>query len=121
MVYAVPSFTTVVYVGNTPYYYSNGTYYVATDAPADKPPPDDDTQTASNGGDAPPEPPEMTEDDHNYQVVSAPVGATVTYLPDDAEQKEVGGKNYYVYDGTYYQAFASGDETIYMVVEDPQA
>ena len=31
----------------------------------------------------------------------------------------VGGRKYFVYEGTYYQAFASEDETIYMVVETP--
>ena len=122
VVYAVPSYTTVVYVGSTPYYYANGTYYVATSAPADKPPADDDSaQTASTSGDPPPEPPEMTEDDHNYEVVESPVGATVTYLPDGAEQQKVAGTTYYVYADTYYQPFASGDETIYMVVENPTA
>ena len=34
VVYAVPTYTTVVYVGTTPYYYVDGAYYVATDAPA---------------------------------------------------------------------------------------
>ena len=29
----MPSHTTVVYVGQTPYYYVNGTYYVATELP----------------------------------------------------------------------------------------
>jgi hypothetical protein len=39
----------------------------------------------------------------------------------EADQKKIAGTTYYVYDGTYYQPFASGDETIYMVVEDPMA
>jgi hypothetical protein len=125
VVYAVPTATTVVYVGSTPYYYYGGTYYVATPQPAPQP------QTtnvnvnvkvdAAGGseGDAADEPP-MTTDDHNYEVVAPPVGATVPYLPDEAEEKTVAGKTYFVYDETYYRPFASDGETIYMVVEDPK-
>ena len=31
----------------------------------------------------------------------------------------VSGKKYFVDDGTYYRAFASDGDTVYMVVEDP--
>ncbi len=54
-----------------------------------------------------------------YEVVAPPVGATVPYLPDEADEEMVDGKKYFVYEGTYYRAFASDDETVYMVVEDP--
>ena len=64
---------------------------------------------------------EMLEDDeNNYEVVAAPIGATVPYLPDDADEQTIQGKKYFVYDGSYYRPFASDGETIYMVVEDPQ-
>ncbi len=114
VVYAVPTSTTVVYVGTAPYYYYGGTYYVATNKPADQPPPpeSDDPEDDSVGE-------EMTADDHNYEVVAPPMGATVPYLPDEADEKTVDGTAYFVSEGTYYQPFASGDDVIYMVVEDP--
>ena len=61
----------------------------------------------------------MTDEDYNYEVVGPPVGATVPYLPDEADEKRIAEKTYFVYDGTYYRPFASDGETIYMVVEDP--
>ena len=62
----------------------------------------------------------MTQaDDHNYEVVKPPVGASVPYLPEEADEKTIEGKKYFVYDGTYYRPFASDGEMIYMVVDDP--
>ncbi len=61
----------------------------------------------------------MTADDHNYEVVAPPTGATVPYVPDEADEKTIGGTTYMVYEGTYYRPFVSEGETIYMVVEDP--
>jgi len=122
IVYAVPTATTVVYVGTTPYYYYGGTYYVTTTAPAQPPPPPDTSSSAAASGegveslsDVP-----MIEDDENYEVVAPPVGATVPYIPDEADEETVNGKAYFVHDGTYYRPFASDGETIYMVVEDPR-
>jgi len=130
VVLAVPTATTVVYAGSAPYYYYNGTYYIATSQPAPKPAAADTTvnvnvkvdSSGSSGGQAePPEPPPMTEgDDHNFEAVAPPVGATVPYLPEEATEKVVGGKKYFVYDGTYYRPFASEGETIYVVVADPR-
>ena len=123
VVYAVPAHTTIVYAGDTPYSYNGGTYYVASDTPAEAPtpPPAPETATASTEdseleslSDVP-----MT-DDGSYEVVAPPVGATVPYLPDEADEETVEGKKYFVYEGTYYRAFASDDETVYMVVEDPR-
>ncbi len=129
VVHAVPTATTVVYVGTTPYYYYGGTYYVVTTQPAPQPQPSTTTVNVNVNveaskdtgaeGDAADEPP-MTTDDHNYKAVDPPVGATVPYLPDEADEKTIAGKTYFVYDGTYYQPFASDNETIYMVVEKPQ-
>ena len=62
----------------------------------------------------------MTSNEHNYEAVGPPVGVTVPYLPDEADEETVGGKKYFIYDGTYYRPFASDGETIYMVVEDPR-
>ena len=49
----------------------------------------------------------------------APVGSTVPYLPDDAKEKKVDGEKYFIVGDTYYRAFVSGGDTIYMVVDDP--
>ena len=120
VVHAVPEYTTVVYVGTTPYYYSGGTYYVPTTAPAPQPPAEEASAADEPVADDDPSQIPMIEDDHNYEVVAPPVGATVAYVPDEAEEKTIGGKKYFVYADTYYRPFASDGETIYMVVEDPQ-
>jgi hypothetical protein len=114
VVYAVPTYTTVVYVGSTPYYYSDGAYYVATSAPAPEPEIPED-EVIEEGEQNPP----MTEDDHNYQVVPPPVGATVPYLPDEAERKVINGKTYMVYQDAWYRPFVSDGDTIYQAVEAP--
>ena len=103
----------IVYVGTTPYYYYGGTYYLATDKPADQPPPPEGDQEEDDVEQ------EMTDDEHNYEVVSPPTGATVPYLPDDADEQTIGGTTYKVYEGAYYRPFVSEGETIYMVVENP--
>jgi hypothetical protein len=56
-----------------------------------------------------------------YEVIEPPIGATVPYLPEEASEQSIGGKTYYVYDGTYYKPFVSNGETIYMVVDDPRS
>jgi hypothetical protein len=61
----------------------------------------------------------MTDDDNNYEVVEPPIGATVPYLPEEAEEQRINGRKYLVFEATYYQPFSSGGETIYMVVERP--
>jgi hypothetical protein len=130
VVYAVPTYTTVVYVDTTPYYYANGTYYVATDVPAQQPPAQSasgettvnvnvNTGAGQNEHEAV-ESVEMIDSDENYEVVVPPVGATVPYLPEEAEERSIGGKKYFVYADTYYKPFVSDGDTIYMVVEDPQ-
>ena len=62
----------------------------------------------------------VTEDDHNYKVITPPTGATVPYLPDEAKEEMINGKKYWVYETTYYQAFVSEGDTIYMVIENPK-
>ena len=114
VVYAVPTYTTVVYAGTTPYYYADGGYYVATSEPAAQPQIPDSVVLKESE-----ENPPMTVDDHNYQVVEPPAGVTVTYLPDEAEEKSIDGKTYLLYEGTYYRPFMSDGETIYQVAETP--
>jgi hypothetical protein len=137
VVHAVPTYTTVVYVDQTPYYYYGGTYYVVTDEAASTTTVGESGNTAVKEsypsyaqegeskdetvqeGDEPELPP-MIEDDQNYKVVAPPVGATVPYLPEEADEETVGGKKYMVYGGTYYRPFSSDGDTVYMVVEDPR-
>ena len=126
VVYSVPTYSTVVYVDTTEYVYVNGTYYVPTTKPAEAPPPPDPNATttasaeAQSGEEDPSDVPMIEADDaENYEVVAPPAGATVPYLPDEADEETVQGKKYFVYDGTYYRAFASDGDTVYMVVEDP--
>ena len=119
----MPTYTTVVYAGSEPYHYANGAYYVSTDAPAQQPVSQETTvnvNTGENEHEAV-ESVEMIESDYNYEVAAPPVGATVPYLPDEAEERSVGGKTYFVYSETFYRPFVSDGETIYMVVEDPRA
>ena len=139
VVYAVPTGTTVVYAGNVKHYYYGGTYYVATTEPATTPESpetavavqaepdtaadDDDaivqsTITDKNGEEVE-LPPLAVDNEQNYEVVAPPIGATVTYLPDEVDEKTVDGRRYFVFEGTHYKAFASGDDVIYLVVEDP--
>ena len=63
---------------------------------------------------------EAPEEGKNYEVVKAPIGSTVPYLPDEAKEKKIGDKKYWVLGETYYQAFVSGGDTIYMVVKEPK-
>jgi hypothetical protein len=127
VVYAIPVAATPVYVGSSSYYYYGGSYYVPTTKPADEPKGTETTvnvnvSTDASGGGTKPETmdaPEMTQDESNYEVVAPPVGATVPYLPDEAKKETLGAKTYFLSEGTYYRAFASDGETIYMVVEDP--
>ena len=60
------------------------------------------------------------DDEPNYEGCGSPVGVTVPYLPESAHEETVGGKAYFVHEGTDYRPFASDGETIYMVVEDPR-
>jgi hypothetical protein len=55
----------------------------------------------------------------SFVVVESPTGAIVPTLPDGAEQKSIGGADYFVYAGTYYQPFYSGSNVVYLVVKDP--
>ena len=60
------------------------------------------------------------KDDENYEVVAPPIGATVPYIPEEADEEMIDGKEYFVFAGAYYRPFASDGETIYMVVENPK-
>ena len=117
VVYAVPAPTTVVYANKEPYYYIDGTYYVASDQEATLP--EENKEDAGKKDDSKEDPEMIESDDYNYEVVASPVGATVPYLPETAKKETIGGKTFYVNDGTYYRAFASDGDTVYMVVEKP--
>jgi hypothetical protein len=51
--------------------------------------------------------------------VQAPIGATVYSLPKGVKPNKVGGAAYYNYGSTWFRAFYSGNETAYMVVQNP--
>jgi hypothetical protein len=122
VVYSVPTYTTAVYVGTTEYLYVNGTYYAPTTKPAEQPPPPDTaaTATASAQVEDPSDIPMIENEEENYEVVTPPVGGTVPYLPEEADEETINGAKYFVYEGTYYKPFAGDGETIYMVVENPR-
>jgi hypothetical protein len=62
----------------------------------------------------------MLDDENNYEVVAPPIGATVPYLPQEADEETIDGKKYFIYEGTYYRPYSSEGDTVYMVVEDPK-
>ena len=49
------------------------------------------------------------------------MGSTVPYLPDEAKKQTIDGQQYFVFGDTYYKAFVSGEDTIYMVSEKPES
>ncbi len=122
VVHAVPTHTTVVHVDSTPYYYYGGTYYVETTEPAPQPTVvvDESNSEGTEAGVAPPIEPPMTDNEQSYKVVAPPEGATVPYLPDEADVETVGIKKYYVYQGTYYRPFSSEGDTVYVVLKAPR-
>ena len=69
------------------------------------------------------EPGELQDEfpEENFRIVEPPVGATVSLIPEDSEEKTVGEETYYVYAGTWYKPFYSGDDVVYMVTGDPEA
>jgi hypothetical protein len=40
-------------------------------------------------------------------------------LPEDAKEQKIGDDTYFVYAGTYYKPFYSGDDVVYMVSAMP--
>ena len=110
----------------------SGTQYVVAPAPVgatvEHPPAqvtnvcvNDENLGYSNGAYYEQQPPAKEGGDPTYKVVAPPIGATVPTLPKDAKKSTIGGTDYYVYAGTYYQVFHSGSKVIYMVVKDPTA
>ena len=56
-----------------------------------------------------------------YEVVAPPVGASVPHVPEEAGEVTVAGKKSFVSDHTFYRPYASEDDTVQVVVEDPHA
>ena len=77
--------------------------------------PEDEAYADVEPGELPDEYPE-----ENFQVVAPPIGATVTMLPEDAEEKMVGKTKYFLYAETWYKPFYSGDDVVYMVSAAPE-
>ena len=136
---SVPKTTQTVYVQGAPYYYANGVYYqpapsgsgyVVVQAPpgASLPslPPSAVSVQANGqsyeylngifyqGG-------YTSSGQYGYTVVQAPIGATVNSLPQGAQSQVVNGAKFFTYGSTWFRAFYSGNETVYMVVQNPAA
>jgi hypothetical protein len=60
-----------------------------------------------------------SNDQISYQVVQAPLGATVSTLPQGIKANKVNGAAYYNYGTTWFRAYYSGSQTVYMVVGNP--
>jgi len=54
-----------------------------------------------------------------YQVIPAPIGATVWNLPNGAVDHTVNGVTYFAYGGAYYRPLYSGSGVYYEVVASP--
>ncbi len=68
------------------------------------------------------EPGELKDEapEENFRIVAPPMGATVSMLPEDAEEKKIGETTYFVYAGTWYKPFYSGEDVVYMVSSNPE-
>ena len=64
--------------------------------------------------------PEEEGAEASYEVVEPPAGATVPYVPEGAVEKKVDGETYFVAGTTYYKAFYSGSDVVYMVTANPE-
>ncbi len=80
-----------------------------------------DTVQYANGAYYEEKPPEVEGAEPSYQVIEPPQGATVPYVPEGAVEKKVGSETYYVSGDTYYKAFYSGSDVVYMVTKNPEA
>ena len=136
---SLPARHETIVVAGSPYYYADGVYYVQSGsqytvvpapvgATVEHPPAqvtnvyvNNQNLGYSNGAYYEQEPPAKEGGDPTYKVVAPPVGATVQSLPKDAKPTTIKGTEYYEYAGTYYQAFYSGSQVVYMVVEKPTA
>jgi len=127
------------------YYYANGTYYEETTDPASVPTEEqwsaEQKAAAEAAGQVTAEQKEnavefpedkafegveegLLEDEYpeeNFRIVAPPIGATVTMLPEDTQEKKVGEHSYFVYNNTWYKPFYSGDDVLYMVSINPEA
>jgi len=121
----------VVYVNASPYYYSDGTYYVkkSDSVYVTVPPPTGAEITSLPDGTVPIQFDGTTysyylgtfylKSGNQYQVATAPVGATVTYAPEGAKKKTVNGVGYFVYGGVYYKPKFVDGLTLYSVAANP--
>jgi hypothetical protein len=59
----------------------------------------------------------MQPSNGNYVIISPPMGAVVSYLPDGCTVTQTGNTQYYDCAGIYYQTFYQNGATVYKVVE----
>ncbi len=74
------------FIGQDPYYYYQGVYYT------------------------------QDETEEEYEVVEAPLNATVPTLPEESEKVEIDGQTYYECYGTIYQIVRTPDGKAFQVV-----
>ena len=55
-----------------------------------------------------------------FEVVPAPVGAIVSYVPRGAVETRIDGKKHYVHEGSYYRPYYQGTRVVYKVVTPPK-
>jgi len=137
---SIPHQHEVVVVTGTTYYYSSGVYYVSSGSGytvVEAPPgatvqelPEQtvnvnvnvsgETVQYANGTYYEEKPPAEEGAEAAYEVIEPPNGATVPYVPEGAVEKKVGDQTYFVAGTTYYKAFYSGSDVVYMVTENPE-
>ncbi|WP_017292742.1 DUF6515 family protein [Geminocystis herdmanii] len=59
----------------------------------------------------------MQPSNGNYVIISPPVGAVVSYLPDGCTVTQMGNTQYYDCAGIYYQTFYQNGTTVYKVIQ----
>ncbi len=137
---SIPQDSQTVYVQDTKYYYSSGTYYqdapsgdgyVVAQAPTGaevQSLPDATSNVKSGSGETyqyvngtyyDEKPADTPDAAPSYEVVDAPLGAMVPDLPEDAKQQKVGDDTYFEYADTWYKPFYSGSDVVYQVIDKP--
>jgi len=137
---SIPQDSQTVYVQDTKYYYSSGTYYqdapsgdgyVVAQAPTGaevQSLPDATSNVKSGSGETyqyvngtyyDEKPADTPDAAPSYEVVDAPLGAMVPDLPKDAKQQKVGDDTYFEYADTWYKPFYSGSDVVYQVIDKP--
>lgn len=127
---SIPTYT-LVYVSGDPFYYAEGVYYIKQGSRYIVVPPPENVVVTELPKDCD----RITGNDKNYKncggvfyvknkdgykAVKAPVGVVVKKLPEEADKLEIDGATFYLFLGTYYKPYQSGDDAVYMIVDNPE-